>query len=63
LAVWVLIAAAVYVFLWLRHRLRNPELLAGRLVPGAPAQAPQAAPAPPAIGPPVRCTFTWTGWR
>lgn len=28
--VGTMIAAAVYVFLWLRYRIRNPELLAGR---------------------------------
>jgi len=30
--VGAVIAAAVYVFLWLRHRVRHPETLAGRRV-------------------------------
>jgi len=34
------IAAGVYVFLWLRHRVRNPHLLAGRrAVPAQPEAA------------------------
>jgi hypothetical protein len=40
------IAAAVYAFLWLRHRVRNPDLLAGRHTVRAevlPAQPPGAA--------------------
>jgi hypothetical protein len=54
------IAAAAYVFLWLRHRVRNPELLAGsRAVRAEVLPAPQqdaaaqlAAWAPAAIDPP-----------
>ena len=53
-------AAAVYVFLWLRHRFRHPETLAGRQVIRAgvldQAAAPQAvqpaAAQPAAIEPP-----------
>ena len=56
--VGAVIAAAVYVFLWLRHRVRHPEILAGRHVLRAEvvdeAAAPQAAGAvqPAAIEPP-----------
>lgn len=57
--VGAVIAAAVYAFLWLRHRVRYPETLAGRQVvraevlAGAPApQAIQAPAAPAAIEPP-----------
>ena len=52
------LAAAVYVFAWLRHRLRHPELLAGRQVIRAEAAdeaaVPQAVEAarPAAIEPP-----------
>jgi len=51
-------AAAVYVFVWLRHRIRHPETLAGRQVIRAEvldeAPVPQAvtAPAAAAIEPP-----------
>jgi len=53
------IAAAVYVFLWLRHRVRHPEVLSGRqaavtaevLAAPAPPQA-VTAPAAAAIEPP-----------
>ena len=37
-------AAAVYVFLWLRHRVRYPEILAGRQVVRAEAAAEVAVP-------------------
>ena len=49
------IAAAVYVFLWLRHRIRHPETLAGRQVIRAEvmdeAPVPQAVQAPAAQPP------------
>ena len=51
------IAAAVYVSAWLAHRLRNPELLAGRRVvtagvlDGAPVAPVTAPPPAAAIGP------------
>jgi len=54
----LVIAAAVYGFLWLRHRARHPETLAGRQVIRAEvldeAPVPQAIQAPerPAIEPP-----------
>jgi hypothetical protein len=44
-------AAAVYVFLWLRHRIRHPEVLSGRQVIRAEvleAAGPQAIQAPAA---------------
>ena len=50
-------AAAFYVFLWVRHRARNPELLAGRrtvqaeVLPDAPPAELEAA-RPAAIEPP-----------
>jgi hypothetical protein len=54
--VGAVIAAAVYVFLWLRHRVLHPEILAGRQVfraevldDTAPPQAIQAPAAPAAI--------------
>ena len=56
--VGAVIAAAVYVFLWLRHRVRHPEILAGRQVIRAEvldqAAVPQAVEAarPAAIEPP-----------
>jgi hypothetical protein len=45
--VGVVLAAAVYVFAWLRHRFRHPELLAGRQV--IRAEAVNEAPVPQAI--------------
>jgi hypothetical protein len=58
-AVLILAAAAVYVFLWVRHRARNPELLARR--PSASAvtgpQAVEPAVQPAAIGPPSRAYY------
>ena len=56
--VGAVIAAAVYVFLWLRHRVRHPEILAGRQAIRAEvlgqAPVPQAVEAaqPAAIEPP-----------
>jgi len=56
--VGAVIAAAVYVFLWLRHRVRHPETLAGRQVIRAEAEAVTAVPQvveavqPAAIEPP-----------
>jgi hypothetical protein len=44
-------AAAVYVFLWLRHRVRYPETLAGRQV--IRAEVVDQAPVPQAVEPPV----------
>lgn len=41
------VAAALYVFLWVRHRARNPELLAPRRA--TPAGIPDAEPVPQAI--------------
>ena len=58
----LLLAVLVYAFLWLRHRVRHPETLAGRqvvraeVVDDAVPQAVAAAP-PAAIGPP-RVYFT-----
>ena len=56
--VGAVIAAAVYVFLWLRHRVRHPEILAGRHVLRAEvvdeAAAPQAAAVQPAAIEPPR---------
>jgi uncharacterized membrane protein YccC len=55
--VGAVLAAAVYVFLWLQYRIRHPEALAGRQVTRAEvvdeAPAPQAIEAaqPPAIEP------------
>jgi len=51
------LAAAVYVFLWLRHRVRHPEILAGRQVVRAEvaaAESPQVITArqPAALEPP-----------
>ena len=55
--VGAVIAAAMYVFLWLRHRVRHPETLAGRQVVRAEVVGPAAPPAiaaaqPAAIEPP-----------
>ena len=55
--VGAVIAAATYVFLWLRHRVRHPETLAGRQVVRAEVVDPAAPPAiaaaqPAAIEPP-----------
>ena len=44
-------AAAVYVFLWLRHRIRHPEALAGR--PVIRAEVLDQAPVPQAVEPPA----------
>ena len=53
----VVLAALYYVFLWVRHRARHPEILAGRQVVRAEVAGPAApqviaAAAPPAIEPP-----------
>ena len=57
----LLLAVLVYAFLWLRHRVRHPETLAGRQVVRAEVvdEAPQAVTAaqPAAIEPP-RVYFT-----
>ena len=58
----LLLAVLVYAFLWLRHRVRHPETLAGRQAVRAEVvddAAPQAVTAaqPAAIGPP-RVYFT-----
>ena len=47
-------AAACYVLLWVRHRARNPELLAGRHAasPAPAVQAVMAAAEPRALEPP-----------
>ena len=47
--VGAVIAAAVYVFLWLRHRIRHPETLAGRQV--IRAEVLDEAPVPQAVQP------------
>ena len=49
--VGAVIAAAVYVFLWLRHRLRYPETLGGRQV--IRAEVLEEAVGPQAIQPPA----------
>lgn len=50
------VAGAAYVFLWVRHRARNPDLLAGRAVradaPPVPQPAEIPAARPAAIEPP-----------
>lgn len=57
----IVVAGAVYVILWVRHRARNPELLAGWRTVQAQAVPPEAVAIPagetPALLPPVHYHF------